>query len=172
MGAGSFSAHSKGFPQPLPKALQWRRRRGTAPGVVPRQLPIRLVAGRPIPPLWSAGSENRSDLWVLPLFGDRKPFPFVATSVNKGNGQFSPDGRWVAYQSNESGRYEVYVQPFPGPGGKWQVSTDGGIAPRWRRDSKELFYIAPNGKLMAVPIRAPDRRWRQAPRCRYFRRGS
>jgi Tol biopolymer transport system component len=92
------------------------------------------------------------DLWVLPLFGERKPFPFVNTSFNEDNGQFSPDGRWIAYQSNESGRSQVHVQPFPGPGGKWQVSTAGGITPRWRRDGKELFYIAPDGKLMAAPI--------------------
>jgi serine/threonine protein kinase/dipeptidyl aminopeptidase/acylaminoacyl peptidase len=92
------------------------------------------------------------DLWVLPLFGERKPFPYVNTSFNENVGQFSPDGRWVAYESDESGRFEVYVQPFPGPGGKWQVSTGGGIEPRWRRDGKELLYIAPDGKLMAVPI--------------------
>ena len=94
------------------------------------------------------------DLWVLPLFGERKPFPFVNTNFEESLGQFSPDGRGVAYTSNESGRFEVYVQPFPGPGGKWQVSTGGGIAPRWRRSGKELFYIAPDGKLMAVPIQA------------------
>jgi serine/threonine protein kinase len=92
------------------------------------------------------------DLWVLPLFGERKPFPFVNTSFQESHGQFSPDCRWVAYISNESGRFEVYVQPFPGPGGEWQVSTGGGIEPRWRRDGKELFYIAPDSKLMAVPI--------------------
>jgi hypothetical protein len=95
-----------------------------------------------------------SDLWVLPLFGERKQFPFVNTSFAERNGQFSPDGRWVVYESNESGRVEVYVQPFPGPGGKWQVSTGGGIEPRWRPDGKELFYIAPDRKLMAAPILA------------------
>jgi dipeptidyl aminopeptidase/acylaminoacyl peptidase len=96
------------------------------------------------------------DIWVLPLFGERKPFPFVARSFSVGDCQFSPDGRWVAYQSNESGRYEICVQPFPGPGGKWQVSTGGGIEPRWRRDGKELFYIAPESKLMAAPIQSAD----------------
>ena len=94
------------------------------------------------------------DLWVLPLFGEHKPFPFVNTSFSEINGQFSPDGRWVAYQSDESGRDEVYAQPFPGPGGKELVSTGGGIQPRWRRDGKELFYIAPDGKLMAAPIQS------------------
>jgi serine/threonine protein kinase/Tol biopolymer transport system component len=94
------------------------------------------------------------NLWVLPLFGERKPFPIVNTSFQESHGQFSPDCRWVAYISNESGRFEVYVQPFPGRGGEWQVSTGGGIEPRWRRDGKELFYIAPDGKLMAVPIQS------------------
>ena len=85
--------------------------------------------------------------------GERKPFPFVCSSFESDNGQFSPNGRWVAYQSNESGRIEVYVQSFPGPGGKWMVSVGGGIAPRWRRDGKELFYIAPDSRLMAASIR-------------------
>jgi serine/threonine protein kinase/Tol biopolymer transport system component len=93
------------------------------------------------------------DLWALPLEGEREPFPFVKTNFESDNGQFSPNGRGVAYQCNESGRVEVYVQPFPDPGGKWMISTGGGIAPRWRRDGKELFYIAPDGKLMAVTIR-------------------
>lgn len=93
------------------------------------------------------------DLWVLPLFGDRKPFPFLQTRFNE-VGSFSPDGRWIAYSSNESGRYEVYVAPFPGPGGKWQVSTAGGDWPRWRRDGKEIFYLAPapDNKLMVAAV--------------------
>ena len=108
------------------------------------------------------------DLWVLPLFGGRKPFPFLQTPFNEVPGRFSPDGRWIAYASNESGRNEVYVAPFPGlggtpsaaaalgtPGGKWQVSTAGGNWPRWRRDGKEIFYLAPDNlapdnKLMAA----------------------
>ena len=76
----------------------------------------------------------------------------VQTSFDEVQGQFSPDGRWVAYASNESGRYEIYIRPFPGPGGKWQVSTGGGIYPRWRRDGKELFYVAPDNRMMAAPI--------------------
>lgn len=70
------------------------------------------------------------------------------------HGQFSPNGRWVAYASNETGRYEIYVRPFPEGGGTWQMSTAGGIYPRWRRDGAELFYIAPDNTLMAVPVRA------------------
>jgi Tol biopolymer transport system component len=104
--------------------------------------------------LYSLGSPKTAEMWVLPLFGERKPFPYGNTSFNAAYGQFSPDGRWVAYMSDESGRLEVYVQPFPGPGGKWQISTGGGIDPRWRHDGKELFYIAPDGKLMAAPIQS------------------
>jgi Tol biopolymer transport system component len=70
------------------------------------------------------------------------------------NGQFSPDGRWVAYETNESGRFEIVVQPFPVPKGKWQVSTGGGVQPRWRADGKELYFIGPERKLMAVSVTA------------------
>ncbi|MCU1259437.1 MAG: serine/threonine protein kinase [Bryobacterales bacterium] len=101
---------------------------------------------------WS--SQNNGDLMVLPLTGERKPFPFVSTPFSEIQGAFSPDGKWVAYQSNESGRYEIYVRPFPGPGGQWQVSTGGGISPRWRADGKELYYLAPDAKLMAVAVAA------------------
>lgn len=98
-------------------------------------------------------SRTRADLEVLPLIGERKPFPFVKGDFDEAIGRFSPDGRWVAYRSNETGRNEVYVQPFPGPGGKLQVSTNGGTQPRWRSDGKELFYLAPDAKLVAVPVR-------------------
>jgi Tol biopolymer transport system component len=97
-------------------------------------------------------TKTRSDLWVLPLTGDAKPFPVVQTPFEETQGQFSPDGQWLAYTANESGRDEVYVRPFPETGGKWQVSTAGGSQPRWRPDGKEVFYIAPDAKLMAVPI--------------------
>ena len=98
------------------------------------------------------------DLWALPLVGERKPFPVVQTPFEESAGQFSPDGRWLVYQSNESGRMEIYVRPFPGPGDQWAVSTAGGSQPRWRPDGKELFYVAPDARLMAAPIGvAPDR---------------
>jgi Tol biopolymer transport system component len=96
--------------------------------------------------------QNNGDLMVLPLTGDRKPFPFLSTAFTEMQGVFSPDGKWVAYQSNESGRNEIYVRPFPGPGGQWQVSTAGGASPRWRADGKELYYVAPDLKLMAVAV--------------------
>ncbi len=93
------------------------------------------------------------ELWVLPVGGDRKPIPFIKTTFGVSHGQFSPDGRWVAYSSNESGTWEIYVAPFPGPGGTWKVSRAGGSEPRWRRDGKELFYLAPDRKLMAVDVK-------------------
>src|SRR5262249_3929106 len=88
----------------------------------------------------------------LPMDGDRKPFPVVQTEFEERDGQFSPDGKWIAYQSNESGRFEIYVQPFPGTGTKIQISTNGGGQVRWRRAGKELFYITLDDRLMAVPI--------------------
>jgi len=94
------------------------------------------------------------DIWALPVDGKGKPFPIVQTTFDEQNAQFSPDGRWIAYQSNESGRADVYVQPFPGPGTRSLVSTSGGSHVRWRGDGRELFYLGPNGRLMAVPFRA------------------
>jgi Tol biopolymer transport system component len=102
------------------------------------------------------------DLWVRPMHGDRTAWVLLKTPFDERWGQFSPDGRWVAYQSNQSGRNEIYVRPFipsappdahgPGPEGQWQVSTTGGVYPRWRPDGRELFYLAPSGDLMAVAI--------------------
>jgi Tol biopolymer transport system component/predicted Ser/Thr protein kinase len=101
----------------------------------------------------SAG-QNGSDIWVLPLTGDRKPFPFLNTPANEHLGAFSPDGRWVAYRSNETGPMEVYVRPFPpSSGGKWPISKGGAWSgPRWRKDGKELGYSASDGSVMSVPI--------------------
>src|SRR5262249_24989623 len=79
--------------------------------------------------------------------------PIAQTSATESSGQFSPDGKWVAYESDESGRVEVYMQGFPHPGPKLRISTNGGSQVRWRHDGQELFYIAPDGKLMAVPIK-------------------
>jgi len=85
---------------------------------------------------------------VLNLKGERKPQPFLQTPANESGGMFSPDGRWLAYESDESARWEVYVQPFPGPGGKVQISTEGGVEPVWARNGRELFYR--NGDKMMV----------------------
>jgi Tol biopolymer transport system component len=90
------------------------------------------------------------DLWILDT-QDGKARPFLKTTFTEGGARFSPDGRWIAYVSNESGRGEVYVQAYPGPGGKWQISTDGGLEPVWNRNGRELFYR--NGdKIIAVPV--------------------
>jgi Tol biopolymer transport system component len=91
------------------------------------------------------------DIWVVPLQGERKPSPFLQTPFTEGAPMFSPDGRWIAYSSNESGQVEIYVQPFPGPGGKWLISIGGGAAPVWARNGRELFYRNGN-KMMAVDI--------------------
>jgi Tol biopolymer transport system component len=96
-------------------------------------------------------AETGFDIWVLPVEGDRKPYPFVRSSFREWFGEFSPDGRWIAYESSESGRSEVYLRPFPGPGGKWQVSTEGGARPEWSRDGQELFYFE-NDKLTRVTV--------------------
>jgi eukaryotic-like serine/threonine-protein kinase len=100
-----------------------------------------------------ADPNTRLDLWVLPVAGDQKPFPFLQTPANEYRASLSPNGRWMAYVSDEMGRSEVYVRPFPPAGGKWQVSTDGGNQPRWRGDGKELFYLASDRILMAVDVR-------------------
>ena len=91
------------------------------------------------------------DISILPVGGDRRPYPFVRSSFREWFGEFSPDGRWIAYESNESGRSEVYLRPFPGPGGKWQVSTEGGARPEWSRDGRELFYFE-SDRLMRVTV--------------------
>ncbi len=92
------------------------------------------------------------DLWVAPLSGGGKPFPAVNSESGEREGRFAPGGRWIAYDSTESGRREIWVQPFPPTGARWQVSTGGGFGPRWRRDGKELFYVATDGRMMAIPI--------------------
>ena len=96
--------------------------------------------------------EGNLDVWLLTMTGDREPEPLLETSFDEGQAQFSSDGKWVLYTSNESGRPEVYVQTFPTGGGKWKISTDGGSQPRWRRDGKEVFYVTPDSTLMAVQL--------------------
>jgi hypothetical protein len=83
----------------------------------------------------------------------RQPIPFLQSPFNEMHGQVSPDGRWIAYASDESGTWEVYVQTFPAPGAKRTISVGGGAEPYWRRDGRELFYLAPDGTLMAVPVK-------------------
>ncbi|MGI9069589.1 MAG: protein kinase domain-containing protein [Pyrinomonadaceae bacterium] len=100
--------------------------------------------------------KTKLDVWVLPVgpqAGEQKPFPVLQTEANETTAVLSPDGQWLAYSSDESGVYEIYVQSFPAGGGKRQVSRGGGIAPHWRGDGKELFYHAPDGKLMAAAVK-------------------
>ena len=101
---------------------------------------------------YNARDAKTWDIWILPMnpntqmvSEDEEPFPFLQTTFNEQRPVFSPDGRWIVYQSDESGRSEIYIRPFPGPGGKWQVSTNGGTRPHWRGDGKELFYLDSDG---------------------------
>jgi Tol biopolymer transport system component len=102
-------------------------------------------------------TKTKRDIWVLPLSGDQKPFPFLQTEASEAAGQLSPDERWMAYTSDQSGPFEIYVRSFPSGGGQRLVSTNGGIGPYWRGDGKELFYYAPDGKLMAVEVKSGPR---------------
>lgn len=101
----------------------------------------------------SIGEKSGNDIWVLPMNGEAKPYPLLKSEFNESQAHFSPDGRYFAYVSNESGREEIYIQSFPVGAGKWRVSTNGGWVPKWRRDGKELYYEAIDKKLMAVPVK-------------------
>ena len=135
-----------------------------AGGATPEELALKNDAGKSAHS-WStdgrfivydtiAAGGTTSDVWVLPIAADRKPFPFVSTPAREGQGVLSPDGKWMAYTSNESGQFDIYVQPFPATGGKWLVSTGGGVEPRWRGDGKELYYVSTAAqKMMAVDVK-------------------
>jgi len=99
------------------------------------------------------GAKTKDDLWLLPLEGERKPVMFLGSPFTERSAQFSPDGKWMAYVSDESGMFQVYVQPIPATGAKRQVSTKGGVNPRWRRDGKELFFLSAENRLMATPVK-------------------
>jgi len=102
-------------------------------------------------------AKSKWDIWVLQVGGgtaDRKPIPFLRSEFDAVFGQLSPDSHWMAFTSGRSGRREVYVRPFPPGEGEWPISLDGGQAPRWRGDGKELFFEAADGKMMAVPVKA------------------
>jgi Tol biopolymer transport system component len=98
--------------------------------------------------------KTQLDIWTVPTDGERKPVPYLHGDFNESQPQFSPDGRWMAYVSDESGISQVYVQSFPTLGGQRQISADGGVQPRWRRDGQELFYVAADRKLMAVTVKS------------------
>jgi Tol biopolymer transport system component len=96
--------------------------------------------------------KTATDIWVLPIEGDKKPFAFLLTPFNEGAPRFSPDGKFVAYISQDQGQPDVFVQPFPASGNRWQISTNGGRAPAWRADGKEIFYVSGDNKLVAVDV--------------------
>ncbi len=104
---------------------------------------------------WKMDSKTNSDLWILPLEGDKKPRPLLQSDFAESHGQISPDGKWIAYWSFESGQPEIYVRPFPSGAGRWQISPNGGTFPRWRSDSKELYYLSTTsfGQMMAVEVK-------------------
>ena len=105
---------------------------------------------------WTVNPKTAGDIWSVDLVGEKKPVPILQTTADERNPQVSPDGKWIAYSSNETGRSEIYIKPFPEGPGKVQVSVDGGVFPRWRRDGKELFFmnLVSVGSMMASEIRA------------------
>jgi Tol biopolymer transport system component len=102
---------------------------------------------------YEVGTAVSSDIWTLPTTGDRKPRPFLNGAFNELDPRLSPDGRFLAYVSDESGRDEIYVQPYPDRSEKWQVSTKGGNDPRWAASGHEMYYLSPDQQMMSVPIR-------------------
>ncbi len=102
--------------------------------------------------LYTRAGGPSTDLWYLPLGADRTPHPFIQTAFQERDGQFSSDGKWVAYQSNEGDHFEIYLQPFPGPGDRIQASVGGGQQVRWARNGSELFYIAADQRLTSVRV--------------------
>ncbi len=130
-------------------------------GAAPEELLLKSPQDK-LPNDWSAdghyimyqttGGETRNDLGIVPVSGDRKAQPYLQGPFNDQQGRFSPDGHWVAYTSDESGRSEIYIQSFPKPGAKYQISTTGGADPRWSRDGKELFYLSAGQKLMSAAV--------------------
>jgi Tol biopolymer transport system component/tRNA A-37 threonylcarbamoyl transferase component Bud32 len=101
---------------------------------------------------WNVAAKTSGDLWLVPVGGSEKPTAFAQTPSTEQDGRFSPDMRWVAYASNESGRMEVYAQPFPQTGAKYRLSRDGGQSPQWSSDGKELYFLSPDATMMAVSI--------------------
>jgi Tol biopolymer transport system component len=95
---------------------------------------------------------NGNDLWVKPASPTEAPYPLIATKFGEAHGEFSPDGHWLAYVSDESGAQEVYVTAFPSGQGKTRVSSNGGQFARWRKDAKEMYYLSPDGKMMAASV--------------------
>jgi hypothetical protein len=151
-----------------------RATRGDAPdealvnGLSPFDSPVHaLPDGRGLIYTTFDHSPTSPDLWMVPLAGDRTPVRVTSTPAAEIDGQVSPDGRWLAYVSNEGGPYDVYVRPFPSGAAKWRISSGGGIEPVWRRDGRELFYLAADLSLMSVEVQTTDM-FKAAPPVRLF----
>jgi Tol biopolymer transport system component len=135
-------------------------------GASTQEQPLLIADGDAFPMSWSPdgrylayqqiGGEGEAtggtDIWLLPVSEPAEPRPLVRTRFVEPDFAFSPDGRWMAYVSNESGRFEVYAQPWPAGGGKWQISTQGGVEVGWGRDSRSIYYRDMNGTLVAVGV--------------------
>jgi Tol biopolymer transport system component len=96
--------------------------------------------------------QTQADIWIVPTDGKTKPFVFLQTPYDEDNATFSPDVHWIAYESDESGDKQVYIQPFPRTGAKYQISRNGGTRPRWRADGREIFFVAADGSMMAAKV--------------------
>jgi dipeptidyl aminopeptidase/acylaminoacyl peptidase len=157
---GSAIVFTSARRSPSPYSLFRRPANGSADELVLKAESASLVGADWSPDgnflLYSTWGDNRS-LWMLPLQGDRTPRAFLDTQFNESAGVFSPDGRWVAYESDESGRTNVYVRPFPSGSESFQISRDGGRSPRWRGDGRELFFLGPDGTMMAAGMAASER---------------
>jgi serine/threonine protein kinase/Tol biopolymer transport system component len=165
----TFVPYSAGSPVWSPDSkrvlfTQWRDHLDVMPveGGAAQQIPLPGGGNSDYPLSWSpddryllfmrSAPETRFDLWILPMSGDRTPHPYLQTPVGEFNGRISPDGQWVAYASNESGRMEVFVQSFPVPGNKRRISTSGGNSPIWRQDGREVYFVTEDHTLMAVSV--------------------
>jgi Tol biopolymer transport system component len=147
------------------RILELYKRSGTADGDAQRVLVV--DRGNPVAQSWSSDGrllvyelfdpETHADLWILPMIGDGKPEPLLQSAFSEMQGQISPDGRWLAYTSDESGELEIYVQPFRRPGPARRISRGGGGDPRWRHDGRELFYIAADRRFMSVAVETGER---------------
>jgi Tol biopolymer transport system component len=152
-----YQANREGVP-----GIYMKRVAGTTPEEQMLTPPTGNIAAY-TPTSWSSDSRylifsraqstsGSTDVWALPLTGERKPFAVVESPVTESNGVLSPDGKWLAYQVTEGAQVQAYVQPFPPTGGKFQVSTSGGYNPTWSRDGKELFFTSVDGRLMSAAV--------------------
>jgi len=141
--------------------LYWRSADGSG-----SEDPLTGIGYNDMPSSWSPDGKELTftaispktgfDIWMLPLEGDRKPRPFLRTPFNESWAQFSPDGHWLAYESDESGSTQIYVQGYPGPGGKWQLSTEGGRSPAWNPSGRELFYRNGDKTMVVATTTSPS----------------